>query len=111
MAEPSVLARGGQVATPSPSDATDFAAERPLLERARAALLHRNPALALASIGVHARRFPHGALSEERDALRVEALAADHRYGDARGAAARFHATYPGSMLTAAVDAAIETIP
>jgi hypothetical protein len=111
MAEPSALARAGPVATASSSGATDFAAERPLLERARAALLNRNPASALAAISLHARRFPHGSLSEERDALRVEALVAAHRYDDARAAASRFHATYPGSMLTAAVDAALGTIP
>jgi outer membrane protein assembly factor BamD (BamD/ComL family) len=82
-----------------------------LLDRARSHLLHGHSAAALASIGEHARRFPRGALSEERDALRVEALVAAARYGEARASAARFHAAYPGSLLTPAVDSALRENP
>lgn len=98
--------------TPNPSSgAPDLAAERLLLDRARSHLLHGQSAAALASIGEHARRFPRGALSEERDALRVEALVAAARYGDASASAARFHAAYPGSLLTPAVDSALRENP
>lgn len=98
-------------AVPLPSGATNLATERALLDRARADLLAGEPAEALAVVGTHARRFPHGALSEERDAMRVEALAAAGRSDDARAAAAKFRAAYPDSVLTAAVTGALDAIP
>jgi|HubBroStandDraft_6_1064221.scaffolds.fasta_scaffold353383_2 hypothetical protein len=108
--EPAAPLRTGPMPDPS-SGAPDLAAERLLLDRARSHLLHGHSAAALASIGEHARRFPRGALSEERDALRVEALAAAARYGEARASAARFHSAYPGSLLTPAVDSALRENP
>ncbi len=94
-----------------PASATGLATERALLDRARADLLAGEPAEALAAVGTHARRFPRGVLSEERDALRVEALASAGRRDEARAAATKFHATYPDSVLTAAVDDALDAIP
>jgi hypothetical protein len=94
------------IAGASSGSAGDLASERLLLDRARTDLLHGEPAAALTSVGLHARRFPRGVLSEEREAL----VAAD-RPEEARSAASRFHAAYPDSVLTAAVDAALESIP
>jgi hypothetical protein len=85
--------------------------ERAVLDRARAHLLSGEPAAALDDVEKHARLFRHGVLAEERDALRVEALVAARRTEQARAAAARFHAAYPGSMLAPAVDDALRTIP
>jgi hypothetical protein len=85
--------------------------ERAILDRARAHLLSGEPTAALDDVEQHARLFRHGALGEERDALRVEALVAARRYEQARAAAARFRASYPRSMLGPAVDGALRTIP
>ncbi len=104
-------AHPGSIAASPSSGVNDLATERLLLDRARACLLHGEPADALTSTATHARRFPHGVLSEERDALRVEALVSARRYEDARSAASRFHGAYPDSVLTAAVDAALDEIP
>jgi hypothetical protein len=49
------------------------AGEAALLEQARA-LLSRAPARALALTREHRRRFPHGALAEEREVITIEAL-------------------------------------
>jgi hypothetical protein len=89
----------------------DLAAERRLLEHARADLLRHDADAALIAVGEHARRFPRGVLSEERDALRVEALVSAARYDDARAAGATFRATHPGSLLTSAVDSALRVNP
>ncbi len=78
--------------------------EQPLLETARTALLNRRPDAALAALRQHGATFAHGALSEERDALWVQALVLA---GDDAGAAARAHwfrEQYPNSILRAAVD-------
>jgi hypothetical protein len=48
-------------------------AERVLLERARSAILRRDADAALAAVALHAKRFPHGQLAEEREALRTQA--------------------------------------
>jgi hypothetical protein len=93
------------------SGASGLGVERLLLDRARRSLLHGDASAALASVVEHERRFPRGALSEERDALRVEALVAATRYDEARASAAAFHAAHPGSLLTPAVDSALTEIP
>lgn len=95
----------------APADVSDLAAERQLLDRARGGLLQGNAPVALAAIDEHARSFPHGVLSEERDALRVEALVAGGRYDEARASASRFRAAYPGSLLGPAVRDALGAIP
>jgi hypothetical protein len=111
VAEEPARRRSPSSASLPPSEAIDLRAERTLLDRARAALLHGDALAALASVGEHARRFPHGALAEEREALRVEALVSAERYDEARTTAARFHAARPGSLLTPAVDTALRSIP
>jgi outer membrane protein assembly factor BamD (BamD/ComL family) len=85
--------------------------ERAILDRARKNLLSGEPSAALEDVERHAKRYPRGDLAEEREALRVEALVAAERYDEARLAAARFRATYPWSMLGAAVKGAVQTIP
>jgi hypothetical protein len=79
-------------------------AEQQLLDRARSLLLEGEPAAALKAIDIHRRRFPHGVLSEERDALQIEALGNAGRTDEACRALQAFHAAYPGSLLARAVE-------
>jgi hypothetical protein len=96
-------------ATPAPlkrSRATvtareSFAAELDLLHRAQAALGRRDVGTALTLIAEHAGRFPHGRLAEEREALRVRALAASGRVDEARRAGIAFADRFPRSVLGA----------
>ena len=68
---------------------------------ARCGRLHQ-PGLryALAALLEHARRFPRGWLTEEREALRVRSLAGAGRTDEARAAAADFGARFPHSVLS-----------
>jgi len=85
----------------SPADA--MRAELLLLRPARAAVAREHFAAALPSIAEHARRFRDGRLAEEREALRVKALAGLGRSDEARRAAAAFRAHFPHSVLLPAV--------
>ena len=93
------------VATPaSPADAAR--AELHLLREARAAVARGDFAAALSPIAEHTRRFKHGRLVEEREALRVKALGGLGRTAAARHAAAAFRARFPRSVLLPAVSQA-----
>jgi len=88
-----------------------LAAERTLLDVARTALGRGAGANALTACEDHARKFPRGALAEEREAIAVQALVLEHRAEDARGRAERFRKTYPRSILLPAVLAAAGVDP
>jgi hypothetical protein len=105
-------------ATPAAPSATPAAASAPsapsasgsTLERevaalrtVRAALRDRDGATALATLDTYAHEFPQGALTEEADALRVEALCALNRRDEATQAAASFLERHPGSLHAARV--------
>jgi outer membrane protein assembly factor BamD (BamD/ComL family) len=66
------------------------AAEVLLLGEAHAAIRNGQAEHALALLDEHSRRFPRGALGEEREASRVTALCALGRVAEARAAADRF---------------------
>lgn len=85
--------------------------ERVLLDAARRKVANGEGAHALSLLREHRRRFPRGRLSEERNALLVNALVVTGAYAEARRAAERFHADHPGSFLAPSVDAAIRAIP
>jgi hypothetical protein len=74
-----------------------------LLRLARAAVARQDFSSALTLLTEHARRFKDGRLSEEREALRVRALAGLGRTEEARHAAERFQARFPRSVLLPAV--------
>jgi hypothetical protein len=74
-------------------------AELKLLLAARQDVTSGDFAGALATIGEHARRFRNGALVEEREALRVKALAGLGRHEEAQRAATAFHARFPHSVF------------
>ena len=82
-----------------------------LLDEARAGLVQGDPERALARIDMHRAKYPDGRQTEEREALRVGALAGVGRHEDARRAAAAFHMRWPGSIYAATVDGAISSIP
>jgi hypothetical protein len=94
-----------------PSEADAYAAELALLQQVRTAVAVARFSAALALVAEHERRFPAGRLREERDALRVKALAGLGRGGDAREAAERFRARYPRSVLSPGIEAATRRAP
>jgi outer membrane protein assembly factor BamD (BamD/ComL family) len=71
--------------------------EPALLEQARAELRSGDASAALTRVADHERMFPAGVLSEERDALEIEALVQLDRMADAQARWARFARSYPQS--------------
>ena len=92
------------IPAPRPSPAAAIRAELRLLKQARAAVANQDFAAALPPIAEHEQRFKHGRLTEEREALRVSALAGLGRIQEARHAATGFRARFPHSVLLPAVD-------
>jgi len=82
---------------------SSLALEQAILDTARIALGREDGAAALAACDSHARRFPHGQLGEEREAIAIQALVLLHREADARARADRFARAYPTSALLGAV--------
>jgi hypothetical protein len=76
-----------------------YAAEIHLLTRAQVAYASREFTDTLALVAEHGRRFPSGRLAEEREALRVRALAGAGRTEESRRAAAAFTSQFPRSIL------------
>ena len=84
---------------PESSAQESYAAELELLRRAHAAYGGGDFANALRLLATHARRFPNGRLSEEREALRVRALSSSGQGDSARRAARAFADRFPRSVL------------
>ncbi|KYF70703.1 hypothetical protein BE17_49305 [Sorangium cellulosum] len=78
-----------------------------LLGRADAALGAGRATEALDLLERHARRYPHGPSTEQREALAVRVLLAAGRRTEAAARAERFRAAFPGSLLMPAVDAVL----
>jgi len=85
--------------------------ERRLLDAARDAIVRGEPAGALAATANHAARFSRGVLAEERDAIRIRALARLGRLEEARTLLAELRAAHPHSFLLAGAEADVEAIP
>jgi len=85
--------------------------ERAVLDPARAALAAGDPARALEQVKRHAKEFPAGILSEEREAIAINALVGLGSYAQATKRAAAFRARYPQSLMTHSVDAAMAAVP
>lgn len=98
-------------AVPSPAEpiarATALREERALLEGARRDLAGGRPAAALAAVDAHGERFAAGALAEEREALRIQALVRLDRGADARAALARFRGAWPSSLFLPTLEASV----
>jgi hypothetical protein len=87
-------------AKPTRSGAGASRRELRLLEQARAALAGEDFAQTIRLLAEHTRRFKTGRLVEEREALRIKALAGLGRRSDARRAAAEFETRFPNSPLS-----------
>jgi hypothetical protein len=87
-----------------------LAGESPIIDQARTQLAAGNPSLALLLLGQHARRFGHGQLEEEREALWVQALVAKSDGAEARARAVQFRRHFPRSIQIEIVNAAIHSI-
>jgi len=85
--------------------------ERALLDPARTALGRNDGTSALSGVKKHEQRFPKGQLTEEREAIAVQALVALGRYDEAKTRADHFKRSYPNSVLAPAVTAALDAIP
>jgi len=102
---PASAAAAHASAVPSVGAENGLAAERVLLDVARGEIERQNGAAALAATREHERRFPHGLLVQEREAMAVRALVLLGRRDEARARTDRFRAHYPGSVLTQALEA------
>lgn len=103
-----------QLSAPAPKRAdaravkdVDMVEEQRLIETARTALLRREAALARAPLEEHARRFPRGQLSEEREAIWVQVLLNEGQRSQARQRAEAFIQRYPDSLLMPSVTPAL----
>lgn len=79
-----------------------------LLEQARRAI-GKDPTLALAIVGEHARRYPAGALRVEAEVLAVDALVQAGRQSEAEARAERLRARSPGSLYEARLRKILES--
>jgi hypothetical protein len=87
----------------------ELAAERRLLEDARRALAS-SPSDALRAIDAHGRSHPRGQLIEEREALRIRALAAAHRTDEAQRRGLEFRKRFPTSLFLPAVEHTLQSL-
>jgi hypothetical protein len=97
---------GGEPGDDAPEgEPSDLAAERRLIDAARADVAEGRFEPALAGLNAHRRRFPAGALAEDRDALAIEALIGAGRRSEATRAAGAFEREHPASLLRGRVRA------
>jgi hypothetical protein len=92
------------------SEQGNLAMESPLIDQARRGIETHYPSQALERLEEHQRRFPHGQLEEEREALWVQALVASGKTDSARAHAAEFRRRFPRSIQLPVVEAAIASI-
>jgi hypothetical protein len=108
--EPPPLQRP-RVITPAKTETSEApdptAAELELVARARTALNGGDLSTALDALDEHARRFPKGALAEERAAYRAIVLCRS-KAADAPTARLEFESRYPGSHHHRSIDAACD---
>ncbi len=88
-----------------------LAVERSLLELARTAITRGDAPTALLQLARHSRTYPRGRLSEERDALWVQALVLNRSYAKAKAKAKAFKKRYPKSLFLPVVDHVLRDVP
>jgi hypothetical protein len=109
-AAPAPSSTAHAVIPPSPSPSTGPSEpESAMLARAHDALLNGSADRALAIVAEHARAYPRGMLTQEREVIAVEALVSSGRLDQARTRAAAFRAAYPGSSHRARIDRLVES--
>ena len=89
--------------------ATDPVAEARLLQRAQDALA-ANPAEALSLCGEHAKRFPGGILSQEREVIIIQAMAGMGRLSEAKTRAEQFRRAHPRSAYLRRIENLLEPV-
>jgi len=94
-------------ASAAPESGSELARERALLDIARAHAAHGEPEQVLAAVAQHRQQFPHGRLTEEREALTIRALLSLGRTAEARQRAEAFRVSYPNSFLIPALESAL----
>lgn len=104
-ATPSAAAPARSPATAAP--ATDLDREIALIDQATAALARDNHAAALASVREHLRRFPDGAMREDRERLWIDALARSGHRAEALARATEFNRRFPDSVHRARIARAL----
>jgi hypothetical protein len=87
------------------------AEERALIDRARSALRRGDTHEALVTLMGHERRFPNGALVEERERLIVEALVAAGRIEQARARIDAYVRDHPSGIHRAALERVAAGLP
>jgi hypothetical protein len=90
---------------------SNLSLERGLLDRARAKMAAGDPEAALEVLSQHARSYPRGLLSEEREAMAVNVLVALGRAPEARRRGRAFLERYPSSLVRRSVEAALANLP
>jgi hypothetical protein len=97
------------VRTSPPVAARDGAllVEQAILKAARRAIARHDVDGALINIRQHELSHPHGRLTQERELLRVQALARAGRVAEAEAAATRFRARFPESLMGKALEYAL----
>ncbi len=93
----------------TPDADKSLAAERAILDVARTALGRGDGVHALEAVDRHAREYPHGLMTEEREALAVQAQAKLGRSSEAAARGAQFKRRYPNSVLLPVINAALES--
>jgi hypothetical protein len=88
-----------------------LAAELAIVEKARNAVGRGDGAGALQAIEEHERKFPRGALDQEREAMAIQALRLLGREGEAEARLDRFRARFPTSALLPALEAGQKGAP
>jgi hypothetical protein len=109
-AEPEALAQQNRPAPEQPRVEVLGTEEARLLRSARRALA-ASPQRTLSLTDEHLRRYPHGILDQEREALAIEALMKLGRVDDARARARAFEVTYPDSPHRARIERALNRVP
>ena len=106
---PGVGAKPRRSATADANDAD--ALELALLQQARGAVAIGEFSRALDTLLTHQRRFPTGRLREEREALRIKALAGLGRNDEASREAERFRERFPRSVLSDRIEETVRPRP
>jgi len=91
------------------SPSSSIEQEAALVSSAQRALAQGRPTRALDLLDEHQRRHPHGAMAEDRDALRVVALCRAGRPEEAERRRAQFFRRWPKSLHAARVRGACES--
>lgn len=97
----------GAAAPPKPAAGMGPEQERTVLETARQALVRSDLASARQWLAEHRRRFPSGALSEERDSLAVRASIVAHERAQAQALLEEFSNKYPQSLFAPSLRRAV----